>query len=428
MRPRAPWRSLTGRLALVTAAALLVAQAASFALLARAQDQAATLRAASNALFVIEAAAGEVPVTPRERRRARFARRRVDRAEAPPDGERLYRAERTLRAELAGRAAAPRDLRVLRTGRRAPRGPREALTVAVLTEGGWLSADAPLPPRRPARLAPLIVQTGLIYLALLVPVLWIGRQVSRPLAQLTADAADYRVGDAPSPRAGGPEDVAALSRAVAAMQARIAEGLAERDAMLGAIGHDLRTPLTSLRLRAEQVTDEALREKMTRTLARAEALLEDTLTLARSGHLDGEPVPTDLGALARDVASAARAAGQRVTLGPLEPVTAPVHEGSLSRALANLIENADRYAGGGTVTLRRAGDEAVLAVTDEGPGLPGGFAVGAFSRGEGSRNTGTGGAGLGLAIARRVAEAHGGRLDVTPRPGGGTTATIRVPT
>ena len=414
------------------ALALLAAQAVSFVLLVRTEDRAMVLRAASGAAMMIEAAAGaDEPRGFAGRRRARFAERRVRITDTPQAaGHRMRRAERVVAEELTARGVTVRDARVATVADAGPRGVRDGVVVSVLTDGGdWLNARAPLARRRPARLVPLAVQTLITYLALLVPVLWIGRQVARPLGALTQRTARYRPGtppdDAPPE---GPEDIANLARAIAAMQARIADDLAERDAMLGAIGHDLRTPLTSLRLRAEQVADEGLRAKMVATLARTEALLDDTLTLARSGQPAGELETTDMAAFAQAEIEAARAAGLRVTLGETDAVSAPIHRAALSRAVQNLIKNADRYAGGGTLSVRRDGDHAVIAVTDEGPGLPDGFEPGsAFSRGEGSRNRATGGAGLGLAIARRVAEAHGGTLALTTRPGGGTVAAISVP-
>lgn len=434
-----------GRLALVLALALMAAQAISFVLLARAQDRFAAERAAYTALLPITAAltadeAADLGERP-PRGRARFASRRVRVAGAPPTGERLAAVEAAAARALAARDIDASAVRVVRADVRAREGapgregarrgePRDSLIVAVQRpDGTWLSARAPRPPGRGLRLGPLAAQTLVIYAVLLLPVLWIGRQVARPLAALTQRTAAYRIGAQPMMATEhGPEDVAALGRAIAAMQARIADDLADRDAMLGAIGHDLRTPLTSLKLRAEQMADEALRAKMTASIDRIDAMLADTLTLARSGKLGGEAVPTDLAALARGVAATARAAGQRVTLGELQALTAPAHAEALSRALLNLVANADRYAGGGTISVRQQGETAIIAVTDEGPGLPGGFEPGrAFARGDTSRNTGTGGAGLGLAIARRIAEAHGGTLTLTPRPGGGTVAAISVP-
>ena len=349
--------------------------------------------------------------------------------DAPPEGQRLTRVERTAAEVLAERGHTVTDIRVVRTEAAGPFGERPGLTVAIQrAPGDWLAASAPAPRPRGARLAPLIAQTVLVYLALLLPVLWIGRQVARPLGALTAQAQEWRPGrpsaDVP---ATAPADVADLARAVAAMQARIEAGARERDAMLGAIGHDLRTPLTSLRLRAEQIADEGLRAKMIASLDDAARLLEDTLTLARSGHPGGAPVPTDLGALAREAVAVAQAAGQRVTLGQVEAVVAPVHPDALRRALGNLIVNADRHAGGGTVSVRHDRKHVFMELVDQGPGLPPGFLVEAFGRGEGSRNRATGGAGLGLAIAKRIAEMHGGTLTLGSRDGMGTVAAIELP-
>ena len=422
--------SLPARLALVTALALLVAQGLSLVLLARAEERAADARAVAAAVALIEAAT-DPPEGFGRRRRARLAERLVRRTEAPEAltrAERLRRAEPLAAAELEARGLATVDVRVGRAEGVGMRR-REGLIVSVRTGAGdWINAGAPLPKGRRARLAPLAAQTVVTYLLLLVPVLWIGRHVARPLAALTERTSRYRLGDPPMGAVSGPEDVAALGRAISAMQSRIAADLAARDALLGAIGHDLRTPLTSLRLRAEQVADEALRAKMIQTIARTQALLEDTLTLARLGRAEGEPVRVDLAALAEEGAEAARAAGQSVRLGTSEPVAVQARPAPLARALQNLIENAHRYAGGGTVTVQREGDEAVLSVSDEGPGLPAGLDLTQpFARADASRNRATGGAGLGLAIAQRAVEGEGGTLALGPRPGGGTAASIRLP-
>ena len=412
-------RSLVGRLALVLALALLAAQSVSFVLLARAQERVAASRTAGMAVAALSLAGDtDAMPGPRGRRLARMATRRTWTSEAAPEGVRLRRVEAMVADELDAEVRAVLD----RGGR------RPAAIVAVRQGEGWVNARVPAPPARSVRLAPLAAQTFVIYLVLLVPVLWIGRQVARPLDTLTQKTARYRPGDPPEDSSTeGPEDIANLARAVTAMQARIAEDLAQRDAMLGAIGHDLRTPLTSLRLRTEQVTDQELRAKMIATLARTEALLDDTLALARSGQPAGERAMTNMADFAQAEVEAARAAGLRVTLGTADAVSAPIYASALSRAVQNIVKNADCYAGGGTISVRRDGIRVVVAVTDEGPGLPDGFTPAAFARGEGSRNRATGGAGLGLAIARRVAEAHGGGLALTPRPGGGTVAAISLP-
>ncbi|MBB4658849.1 ATP-binding protein [Parvularcula dongshanensis] len=418
-------RRLGVQLAVLLALALFAAQAVNLGLLAASRRYAAEVQATTLAASVLARRLDEDRPSLRSRWRGRFVQ-----AGAGPEGKRRERLERVAEDTLSEDGDA-RAVRVVRTPIEWRGETRRGVSVAVEGDGGWVHASVPLRRRDDVAIAPLLLQTGLLYLIVLLPVLWLARRIARPLAALTEAARTHRVG-APPPDLPeqGPEDVRQLTAAFTAMQARIAALFAERDAMLGAIGHDLRTPITALRLRAEQVQDERLRGKMIASLRDTEAMLEDVLTLARFGAPSGDAEETDLAALAKETADTARAAGERVTLGVLPSVRAAVHPVLVRRALQNLVGNAHRYANGGRVELRQEKDEAVLTVTDDGPGLPDGFLAGAgtaFLRGEGSRSRSTGGTGLGLAIARRVAEVHGGTLTLTNRPGGGFSAALRLP-
>ena len=421
------FRSLTGQLALAAAVALLLAQVLTVVLLTQAETRALTARAeAAAAERLAEAyelhSARDGPFGRRLQRR--LARRGVatltDRPLAGggrPSAEGVEALEArgyVVDAVLARREAGPRGRPVLVLS--APMGER------------WLNVRAPLPPPRPGGRGLLLAQTGLTFLLLLGAVLLVARRASGPLAALTEATRRYRIGGPTPPLpTGGPADVRALKEAFAALTERTRTLLAERDGLLGAIGHDLRTPITSLRLRAEQIEDDALRTKMIASLRDTERLLDDVLALARTGRADGAPEPADLEALAREAVARAQDAGQVITLGAVAALTAPVHRAAVLRALGNLIANADRYAGGGRLHLHADGDDAVFAVTDEGPGLPPGALRAAFVRGEGSRGAATGGSGLGLAIADGVARLHGGRLDLENRPAGGARAALRLP-
>ncbi|HEX8261294.1 MAG TPA: HAMP domain-containing sensor histidine kinase, partial [Allosphingosinicella sp.] len=206
--------------------------------------------------------------------------------------------------------------------------------------------------------------------------------------------------------------------------------LDEKDRMLGAIGHDLRTPLASLRIRAENMGPEEERERLVATVEEMTATLDDILTLARTGRAR-EPVrPVDIAALAEAVAEELRDLGQPVSCEPSPRAVLAVQANLLRRALRNLLDNAVRHGGGGRVAVEARDDRVEIRVEDVGPGIPPerlDEVLEPFRRLETSRNRESGGAGLGLAIAHAVALAHGGRLTLANRAGGGLRASLILP-
>jgi signal transduction histidine kinase len=209
--------------------------------------------------------------------------------------------------------------------------------------------------------------------------------------------------------------------------------------MLGAIGHDLKTPLTSLRVRIESVEDPAERAKMAATIEDITRSLDDILSLARVGRPSDPMERTDLSALLAAVAEEYEDMGQPVELGVTQRLALPLRATWLRRALRNLIENAVRYGQRARVSLAREGKWAVVRIEDDGPGIPEGEIAAMmepFARGEASRNRETGGAGLGLTLARAIAEQHGGTIALRNRPGAkdmgggkpaGLVAELRLP-
>jgi len=229
----------------------------------------------------------------------------------------------------------------------------------------------------------------------------------------------------------GPQDMRRLIAAHNAMEERIAALLDEKDVMLGAIGHDLKTPLAALRVRIESVEDHAERERMARSIEDITGTLDDILSLARVGRPTDPLEQTDLGALAAGVVDEFEDMGEPVTLAEGPRIAGPVRATWLRRALRNLIANAVRYGERAEVSLAREGETAVIRIDDAGPGIPEADIdrmLEPFTRGETSRNRATGGAGLGLTIARAIAEQHGGRLVLANREGGGLRAELRLPT
>jgi len=259
------------------------------------------------------------------------------------------------------------------------------------------------------------------------------RRITQPLAALTRRLDTFartRETDGqldPS----GPEDTRRLTAAHNAMEGRISALLHEKDVMLGAIGHDLKTPLAALRVRIESVEDDAERERMAATIEDIARTLDDILSLARVGRPTDPLEPTDLNALVCSVVEEFEDMGEPVTFEAGERIVLSMRATWLRRALRNLIGNALRYGKSAAVSLGREGDDAVVRVADKGPGIPEADLarmVEPFARGEGSRNRSTGGAGLGLALARAIAEQHGGRLILANRPEGGLKVELRLPT
>lgn len=459
-------RSLQGQLLLAVAGALLLAQAISAALLYRAgaeRREAALVHAAAIRLFAAQHEAGMLARLGRDPPDYLAAARRfkVERSAQSPlrAGEvRRTRAEQELRDILAGQGTAPNQVQVVfrplrddpqlarhaahragMLGRRRTRGSREMILAAV-EQGkgtGWIVVRIPVPPGDRALTATLIVQTLLLYALLVGAIALILRRMTRPLAALTARLerfAETRDASGQLPPQ-GPDDLRRLIAAHNAMEDRIAALLDEKDVMLGAIGHDLKTPLAALRVRIESVEDETERGKMAATIEDITRSLDDILSLARVGRPSDPREPAELTALIASLVDEYEDMGEPVTFSDSPRLAAPVRVTWLRRALRNLIGNALRYGQSARLSLVREGDTAVIRVEDDGPGIPEdqiAAMLEPFTRGEPSRNSETGGAGLGLTLARAIAEQHGGALQLANRRSAsgqiaGLTATLSLP-
>lgn len=296
----------------------------------------------------------------------------------------------------------------------------------------WRVTRVPLPQREQGQLPALLVQTSLLFLVLMGVLFLLLRRITRPLAQLTSRTQQFAATqEAGGPlEAEGPDDICRLIGAYNAMEARIVALLDEKDVMLGAIGHDLKTPLSALRVRIEAVEDEGQRGKMATGIEDITRSLDDILSLARIGRTPDAPEPAQLVALAESVVEEFEDMGQDVTFVSGQKITAPVHVTWLRRALRNLVSNAVRYGGAARVSLLKESGTIILRVDDNGPGIAAdkmGDMLEPFRRGETSRNRATGGAGLGLTIARAIAQQHGGSLILSNRAEGGLRAELRLP-
>ena len=310
------------------------------------------------------------------------------------------------------------------------RGPSRVLMVATQRQSGgpWLIVRVLIPPTGDARhvLAPLLAQTLLIYLLLVGAMALILRRINRPLAALTGRLEHFARTRIPGPplEPKGPGDLRRLIAAHNAMEERIGALLNEKDVMLGAIGHDLKTPLCALRVRVESVEDPVERGRMAATIEDITRSLDDILSLARVGRPSDPLEQTELSALVGAVVEEFEDMGEAVELGETQRIAMPLRATWLRRALRNLISNALRYGGVARVSLAfeaaAAGGQAFAAIRieDDGPGIaPGDIErmLEPFTRGEPSRNSLTGGAGLGLTLARAIADQHGGTLTLANR-------------
>jgi signal transduction histidine kinase len=313
--------------------------------------------------------------------------------------------------------------------------PAAGLMLAIrLDQALWLNAAMVLPPQRPeVGPTPLVALLAAALAISFVAALSL-RRLTRPLGALAAAADAIGRGEpVPIEATRGPLEIRRTAQAFNAMQERIGRSLDDRTRLLGAISHDLRTPITTLRLRVELVEDETLRARMLETLDEMQALTEAGLLLARDTAAEEPTRAVDLTALVESVVGDFADQGLNATLAGSEqaaPLPLRCRKLALTRAVRNLVENALRYGGRARLRVERQGGSATVTVDDDGPGLPEAMLERVFEpffRLEASRSPETGGSGLGLAIARSIIRAHGGEVTLANRPGGGLRALVHLP-
>ncbi len=455
-------RSLQGQLLAAIAVALLIAQGLSAGLIWREMHQRhITAFVGGVATRMIDAAAGTdaapeatdparvLPLLPPAMPAGgppddrlhlpRVLQVHVDRATPlQPQDRHLAEFETTLRDVLVAQGEAPGTLAVVERDpardpllaglvpelrmhmARGAHGARLILATVQLADGRWITVRGFLPSNEQQVVLRVIRQTLLIYLLLTGAVALIVRRITRPLRALTRRLSEFAAdpGNVDRLPPQGPSDIRQLIVAHNAMEARITTLLDEKDVMLGAIGHDLKTPLAALRVRLEAVDNDTERQRMVQTVEEITHTLDDILSLARVGR-PGDPLEaTDLSALVSDVIDEFSDMGEDVTLAEGERVVAPVRGIWVRRALRNLVSNALRYGTRARIALTRGDGVAVLRIEDDGPGIPEDAIarmMEPFTRMDQSRNSSTGGAGLGLTLARAIADQHGGSLELVNR-------------
>ena len=306
-----------------------------------------------------------------------------------------------------------------------------------LADGAWLNLQVRLEPPRPWHSETFLIAFAVMTLTAATLTLWAVRRLIWPVRAL-ADAAD-RLGrdvNAPPLPETGPAEIARAAAAFNTMAERIRRFVGDRTQLLAAIGHDLRTPITRLRLRAEFMDDDEQRRKMLADLAEMEAMIAATLAFARDDSAAEPSVALDLVALCRtvldDAADSHPDLAEKIDYAGPERLVVQARPVALKRAIANLVGNALGYGGAAWLKLVPAGNgqPVRLEVADEGPGVPPGELENVFQpfrRLEGSRNRDTGGAGLGLPIARNILRAHGGDVVLRNRADGGAVAVATLP-
>ena len=256
------------------------------------------------------------------------------------------------------------------------------------------------------------------------------RRISAPLRRFVEAAETLgRDPHAPQMTLKGPAEVGAAAQAFNEMQARLKRYILDRTAMVGAISHDLRTPLARIRFKLEAAPP-AVKEAVLSDVDQMEQMIGGVLAFIRDEGAPRRREKLDLLSLIECVADDAAMVGGQVEIVDGRPVTVDGDPVALQRLFSNLVDNAVKYGGEARIDVRREGEQAVVTVADKGPGLSAddlGRVFQPFYRTDVSRNLDKGGVGLGLPIARSTARAHGGDIELTSAPGNGVTAIVTLP-
>lgn len=312
-----------------------------------------------------------------------------------------------------------------------PPGLEEVIMSAQLEPGVWLNAQKTYYSAIAVSYRIALFTGGIALLSSLV--VWLfARRIARPLRHLAVSADKLGRGRTSEKVVEqGPQDVRMAAQAFNQMQDRLTRLLETQRTMLRAVGHDLRTPLTSLRIRAESIPPEHGQEQIIATLNDMQVMTEEILRWARDSSGLEDVSAVDIGTLLQSMTDDYADRGEPVCFRlPERAIIAEVRRVALRRAVQNLIDNALKYGSKAEVSVRTNAHHVIIQVDDEGPGIPTDRLpeiTKPFVRLEGSRSKHTGGLGLGLAIVQSVVLAHGGDLSFANRATGGLSARISLP-
>jgi signal transduction histidine kinase len=299
-----------------------------------------------------------------------------------------------------------------------------------LNDGSWLvfTGDRSLVDR-------VVIRSGLRLIVLIASIIatsiWAARLFSVPLANFIVAAERFGVDPSASPAPEqGPREIQVAIQSFNAMQRRIQRFVSDRTQMIAAISHDLRTPITRLRLRSEFVADGEEQKKMLADLDQMEGMIEETLDFVRDDRTQETRVDFDLPVLLQSIVDDLADAGQPASFAGPDHGKFTGRPMALRRAFNNLLENAIKYGERASLALEQREQGWNIRIADAGIGIPTALREAVFSpffRIESSRNRETGGTGLGLSIARSIVRAHGGDIGFRDPPDGGFEVEVWLP-
>ncbi len=301
-----------------------------------------------------------------------------------------------------------------------------------LSNGKWVIVRHPVSGEIRSWRAKVLTYLTVLLISILLLSYIAVRYVTRPLG-LLANAADDLGRDIQSPPLDekGPAEVRRAARAFNTMQGRLRRYIDDRDKILAAVSHDLKTPITRMRLRTEMLPQDHVQDKFNQDLDDMEQMVDATLDFMRGTESSEKPVPVDIMALLEALQQDMDDLGFKVRLQPAELKPYPARPLLLKRCITNLIENAVRYGEQAEIRLEQSKEQLRIIIADRGPGIPEEERERIFRpfvRGESSRSRETGGNGLGLSIARNIARAHGGELILRSGVNGvGLEAVVTLP-
>jgi signal transduction histidine kinase len=279
-----------------------------------------------------------------------------------------------------------------------------------------------------------MVTLGVITFLILFVSAWAVRWVTAPLSSIASAARAFGRpggGEAADLIENGPIEIAQAARALNEMRQRVRSLVDERTRMLVAVSHDLRTPLTRLRLRIERLRDHPVQAAMLEEIATINEMLSETLAYMREVGQTEAAAPTDLPSLLQTICAQFGDTGHDVVYRGPDRLVLSCRPHGLTRAVTNLVDNATKFGAAVEVGVTSRDGEVLIEVRDDGPGVPAAMLASVFEpffKGDNARSQqGSGGFGLGLSIVREIAERHGGGVEIENRRPHGLTARLRLP-